>query len=142
MRPGTESPAEYDVCPSGRGTGGDLRLTRRIQVEESWSFVYAKQKNFPYPSKKAPPAAGEAWTSMALDADNKLMVSWLVGPPDSSSAYELMMDLSECVKNRIQLTTDGLAAYLPVVEDVFGADVDFAQLQPAHVPRRQGQPDH
>ena len=106
----------------------DLRLTRRIQVDEIWSFVYAKQKNVPYLSKKAPPEAGDAWTWTALDADNKLMVSWLIGPRDSGSAYNLMLDLSERLVNRIQLTTDGLQAYLPAVEDVFGADVDFAQL--------------
>ena len=52
----------------------------------------------------------------------------LIGPRDQGSAYELMMDLSERVKNRIQLTTDGLAAYLPAVEDVYGAGIDFAQL--------------
>ena len=55
-------------------------------------------------------------------------MSWLIGPRDQGSAYELMMDLSERVKNRIQLTTDGLAAYLPAVEDVYGAGIDFAQL--------------
>lgn len=104
-----------------------LRLTRRVQVDEIWSFVYAKKKNVRF-AKKAPPGAGDAWTWTALDADNKLMVSWLVGPRDSGSAYELMTDLSERVKNRIQLTTDGLAAYLPAVEDVVGAGVDFAQL--------------
>ena len=56
------------------------------------------------------------------------MVSWLTGPRVLGSAYELMMDLSERVKNRIQLTSDGLASYLPAVEDMFGVDVDFAQL--------------
>ena len=105
----------------------DLRLTRRIQVDEIWAFIYAKEKNVRY-AKKAPPGAGDAWTWTALDADNKLMVSWLTGPRDQGSAYELMMDLSERVKNRIQLTSDGLASYLPAVEDVFGADVDFAQM--------------
>ncbi len=105
----------------------DLRLTRRVQVDEIWSYVYAKAKNV-QSAKKAPPGAGDAWTWTALDADNKLMITWLIGPRDSGSAYNLMLDLSERVKNRIQLSTDGLAAYLPAVEDVFGADVDFAQI--------------
>ena len=105
-----------------------LRKTRRVQVDEIWSFVYAKEKNVPYLSKKAPPEAGDTWTWTALDADNKLMVTWLIGPRDQGSAYNLMLDLSERVRNRFQLTTDGLAAYLPAVEDVFGADIDFAQL--------------
>lgn len=106
----------------------NLRKTRRVQVDEIWAFVYAKEKNVPYLSKKAPKEAGDAWTWTALDADNKLMVSWLTGPRDQGSAYNLMLDLSERIRNRIQLTTDGLASYLPAVEDVFGADVDFAQL--------------
>ena len=105
-----------------------LQKTKRVQVDEIWSFIYAKAKNVPHLSKKAPPEAGDAWTWTALDADNKLMVTWLIGPRDEGSAYNLMLDLSERVKNRIQLTTDGLRAYLPAVEDVFGADVDFAQM--------------
>ena len=113
----------------------DLRLTRRVQVDEVWAFIYAKQAHVER-AKKAPPGAGDAWTWTALDADNKLMVSWLTGPRDQGSAYELMMDLSERVKNRIQLTTDGLASYLPAVEGVFGADVDFAQLVKLYGPAK------
>ena len=104
-----------------------LEKTRRVQVDEIWSFIYAKEKNVKY-AKKAPPEAGDAWTWTALDAENKLMITWLIGPRDEGSAYNLMLDLSERVKNRIQLTTDGLRSYLPAVEDVFGADVDFAQM--------------
>ena len=104
-----------------------LDRTRRVQVDEIWAFVYAKEKNVRF-AKKAPPGAGDAWTWTALDADSKLMITWLIGPRDHGSAYNLMLDLSERVKNRIQLTTDGLASYLPAVEDVFGADVDFAQI--------------
>ena len=72
----------------------------------------------------------------ALDADNKLLVSWLTGPRDQGSAYALMLDLSERVKNRIQLTSDGLRAYVPAVEDVFGPDIDFAQLVKLYGPTR------
>ena len=113
----------------------NLCKTRRLQEDEVWSFVYAKEKNVRF-AKKPPPGAGGAWMWTALDADNKLMVSWLVGPRDQGSAYELMMDLSERVKNRIQLTTDGLASYLPAVEDVVGADVDFAQLVKLYGPAK------
>jgi len=105
----------------------NLRRTRRIQVDEIWAFTYAKEKNVRY-AKKPPPGAGDTWTWTALDADSKLMVTWLIGPRDHGSAYNLMLDLSERLPNRVQLTTDGLASYVPAVEDVFGADVDFAQL--------------
>ena len=101
--------------------------TKRVQVDEIWSFVYAKQKNVER-AKKAPPGAGDVWTWTALDADAKLIISWLVGPRDAGSAFTLMTDLRERVTGRVQLTTDGLAAYPNAVEDAFGADVDFSQL--------------
>ena len=100
---------------------------KRVQVDEIWSFVYAKQKNVER-AKKAPEGAGDVWTWTALDADSKLIISWLVGPRDSGSAYTLMQDLHERLAGRVQLTTDGLAAYPNAVEDAFGADVDFSQI--------------
>ena len=101
--------------------------SKRIQVDEIWAFVYAKEKNVPH-AKKAPYGAGDAWTWLALDADHKVMVSWVVGPRTGDSAWELMQDLAERIVGRVQVTTDGLLAYLDAVEGVFGADVDFAQL--------------
>ena len=101
--------------------------SKRIQVGEIWAFVYAKEKNVPH-AKKAPYGAGDVWTWLALDADHKVMVSWVVGPRTGDSAWELMQDLAERIVGRVQITTDGLLAYLDAVEGVFGADVDFAQL--------------
>ena len=100
---------------------------RRVQVDEIWSFTYAKQKHVEH-AKKAPEGAGDTWTWTAIDADSKLIISWLVGPRDLGSAYPFNSDLAERLKYRVQLTSDGLGAYVSAVEDVFGADVDFAQL--------------
>ena len=99
----------------------------RVQVDEIWSFTYAKAKNVEY-AKSAPEGAGDTWTWTALDADHKLIISWLVGPRDLGSAYPFMSDLADRLRYRIQLTSDGLGAYVSAVEDVFGADVDFAQI--------------
>ena len=77
---------------------------------------------------RAPYGAGDTWTWTALDADSKLLVSWLVAPPDTGSAYELMRDLADRIPGRVQITSDGFLPYLSAVEGVFGADVDFAQL--------------
>lgn len=66
--------------------------TRRVQVDEIWSFTYAKQKNVAK-AKAAPTNAGDTWTWTALDADNKLMISWLVGGRDSDYAMAFMDDL-------------------------------------------------
>lgn len=99
----------------------------RIQCDEIWSFTYAKQKNVKT-AKAAPEGAGDTWTWTALDADTKLIVSYLVGGRDGEYAIEFMDDLRSRLENRVQLTTDGHKAYLEAVEGAFGGDVDYAQL--------------
>ena len=101
--------------------------SKRVQCDEIWSFCYAKAKNVAT-AKAAPEGAGDLWTWTALDADSKLMISWLVGDRDAGYANELMQDVASRLTNRVQLTTDGHAPYLQAVEDAFGADVDYAQL--------------
>ncbi|MYZ49285.1 DDE-type integrase/transposase/recombinase [Propylenella binzhouense] len=101
--------------------------TRRCQVDEIWSFTYAKQKNAAT-AKGVVDHAGDTWTWTAIDADSKLVVSWLVGGRDSEYAMALMDDLRSRLGNRVQLTSDGHRAYLEAVEGTFGGDVDYAQL--------------
>ena len=101
--------------------------SQRVQCDEIWSFVHAKAKNVPT-AKKAPDGAGDIWTWTAFDADNKLIISWTVGGRDAGYALDLMDDVRKRLTNRVQLTTDGHAAYLSAVEEAFGADIDFAQL--------------
>jgi IS1 family transposase len=100
--------------------------SKRIQADEIWSF-YAKQRNVAT-AKAAPEEAGDVWTWTAIDADTKLIVSYLVGGRDAGYAHEFMQDVAGCLANRVQLTTDGHKAYLEAVEGAFGADVDYAQL--------------
>ena len=100
---------------------------RRIQVDEIWQFCYAKEKNVP-DAKAATEGAGDTWTWTAIDADSKLIVSWLLGERDRISAYHFIADLAERLTDRIQLTSDGLKLYNWAVEGVFGEDVDYAQL--------------
>jgi IS1 family transposase len=100
---------------------------KRVQVDEIWSFTYAKAKNVPT-AKAAPEGAGDTWTWTAIDADSKLIVSWLVGGRDSEYAIAFMDDLRSRLANRVQLTSDGHRAYLEAVEGAFGGDVDYAQL--------------
>ncbi len=99
----------------------------RVQCDEIWSFTYAKQKNVAT-AKAAPANAGDTWTWTAIDADTKLIVSYLVGGRDAEYAMWFMDDLRARLANRVQLTTDGHRAYLEAVEGAFGADVDYAQL--------------
>lgn len=99
----------------------------RVQVDEIWSFTYAKQKNVAT-AKDAPEGAGDTWTWTALDADSKMIVSYLVGGRDAEYAMWFMDDLAARLANRVQLTSDGHKAYLQAVEGAFGCDVDYAQL--------------
>ncbi len=100
---------------------------KRVQVDEIWSFTYAKQKNVAS-AKAAPEGAGDTWTWTAIDADSKLIVSYFVGGRDGDCAMIFMDDLRSRLANRVQLTSDGHRAYLEAVEGAFGADVDYAQL--------------
>ena len=100
---------------------------RRLQCDEIWAFVGAKQKHV-RPERRAE-GWGDTWTWVALDADTKLVVSFLVGGRDGWWAREFMNDCAARVKGPLQLTTDGHRAYLDAVEGAFGIDVDYAQLQ-------------
>ena len=104
----------------------DLQTTR-VEVDEIWSFTYAKQKNVKT-VKAAPANAGDTWTWTAIDADSKMIVAFLVGGCDAEYAMCFMDDLRSRLANRVKLTSDGHRAYLEAVEGAFGADVDYAQL--------------
>lgn len=101
--------------------------SRRVQCDEIWSFVGAKDKNVPA-EKRGQFGIGSVWTWTAIDADSKLIVSWLVGTRDGGAAYTFMQDVASRLSNRVQLTTDGHTPYLEAVEGAFGCDIDYAQL--------------
>ena len=100
---------------------------RRIECDEVWAFVYAKKANVA-DAVAAPEKAGDAWTFSALDADSKLIVSYLVGQRNGESAIDLMDDLRSRLEDRPLISTDGLKAYIEGVEGAFGGDVDFVQV--------------
>lgn len=100
---------------------------RRVQVDEVWTFTAAKQANVPN-MKQPVENAGDTWTWTAIEADTKLLISWLVGGRDSDYAIAFMDDLRERLANRVQLSSDGHHAYFDAVEDTFGDDVDYAQV--------------
>ena len=101
--------------------------SKRIQVDEIWSFTYAKQKNVAG-AKSAPDGAGDTWTWTAIDADSKMIVSYFIGGRDGECAMWFIDDLRTRLANRVQLTSDGLKAYLEAVEGAFGGDIDYAIL--------------
>jgi IS1 family transposase len=100
---------------------------KRIQCDEIWSFVGAKEKNVPR-EQRGLGFRGDVWTWTAIDADSKLAVSWLVGNRSYFYAKKLMEDLQGRLASRVQLTTDGHKVYLQAVEKAFAGEVDYAML--------------
>ena len=100
----------------------------RIEVDEIWSFVYAKAKNVEQ-AKAAPRGAGDVWTWVAMCPETKLVPSWRIGDRTLDTATAFMKDLQSRLAHRVQLTSDGHKAYLEAVEEAFGCDVDYAMLQ-------------
>lgn len=104
----------------------DLKTTR-IEVYEIWSFTYAKQKNAKT-AKAAPTNSGDTWIWTAIDADSRMLMSYLVGGRDAEYAMWFMDDLRSRLANRVQLTSDEHISYIQGAEGASGADVDCAQL--------------
>ncbi len=100
---------------------------KKIQCDEIWGFVYAKEKNVPE-QKQGQFGYGDVWTFTAIDAETKLIPSWLVGLRNLECAIAFTNDLKARLTNRVQITTDGHKMYLEAVENAFGTEVDYAQL--------------
>ena len=100
---------------------------RRVQCDEIWSFVYAKDKNLSQ-SERDSGQKGSMWTWTAIDADSKLVISYLIGACDAGYAWEFMRDVSERLSTRVQLTTDGHKPYLAAVDAAFAGEIDYAML--------------
>jgi transposase-like protein len=108
--------------------------SRQIEVDEIWGFIGAKRKH----AQRAG-MYGDVWTFIALDSDTKLIPAFIVGKRDMYHAKAFMADLAARLKDRVQLSSDSLPAYIDAAECAFGSEVDFGQLvktysvsQPSH----------
>lgn len=108
---------------------------KRVQCDEIWSFCYAKEKNVPK-EHKGELGYGDIYTWVAIDADTRLVLTWLAGRRDDSFARAFIGDLAGRLANRVQITTDGHSPYLGAVQRAFGNEVDYAMLQ-----KRYGRPE-
>ena len=112
---------------------------QRLQVDELWSFVFAKQKNVKPKHFENGGYAGDVWTWIAIDADTKLIPSFMIGQRDPETARAFMEDLAGRLSNRLQLTSDGLKAYLSAVKSAFVSDIDYAMLIKIYGNNSEGQ---
>jgi len=115
------------ACADYQDTAIRNVAAKRVQIDEIWSFVGAKRKNVTA-ENTARGAVGDVWTFVAIEAQSKLVLSWLVGLRDAGCATEFMQDVAGRLANRIQLTTDGHKMYLSAVDDAFGGEIDYSML--------------
>ena len=101
---------------------------RRLECDELHSFVQIRECHVPEEKKGRVLGYGEVWTFTAIDAETKLVPCWIVGRRDAETAKEFINDLASRLAHRVQITTDGLKAYVEAVEEALGCEVDFAQL--------------
>lgn len=100
---------------------------KRLELDEIWSFCFAKQKNVPV-EKQGEFGYGDVYTWVSIDSETKLVPCWYVGRRDGQSAMEFVKDLASRLANRVQITTDGFKAYLNAIEESFGSEIDYAML--------------
>lgn len=98
---------------------------KRVQVDEIWTYVFKHEKRV---TSDDPPAFGDQYVFVAMDADTKLVISHIIGKRSPATAFDFMEDLRSRLLSRVQLTSDGFKPYLTAVEDNFGSDVDYAML--------------
>ncbi|MGH9617233.1 MAG: IS1 family transposase, partial [Acidobacteriaceae bacterium] len=97
----------------------------RLEMDEIWGFVGKKERNVRLEDN---PNLGSVWTFCAIDAETKLVPAFKVGNRDAATAKAFMQDVASRMNNRLQISTDGLHAYVEAIETAFGADVDYAQI--------------
>jgi IS1 family transposase len=110
--------------------------SKRVQVDEIWSFVHSKEQNVK--DDQWGKGYGDVWTWVALDADSKLVINWHVGGRDQGAAQLFVTNLAERLNDRIQLTSDGWGPYREAVKRAFGTDVDYAMLVKEYAAVRHG----
>lgn len=99
---------------------------RRLELDELWSFVAKKQRTV-RPSEDAA-GIGDQWVYVAICAESKLIPAYLVGKREAANTNQFVADLAARLRNRVQLSTDGLRQYVEAIDHAFGADVDYAQI--------------
>lgn len=110
-----------------------------LQFDEIWGFIGKKEKHCTIDDN---PELGDVWTFCAVDADTKLVPSFKVGKRDHTTANAFVQDVASRMKNRVQISTDALRAYVAAVEKAFGADVDYGQIVKTYTHDVSISPDH
>jgi len=97
----------------------------RLEMDELWGFVGKKDRNVKMGDSME---VGSVWTFCAIDAETKLVPAFKVGDRDAKTTTEFVQDVANRMKNRVQISTDGMMKYVDAMEKAFGNDVDYAQI--------------
>jgi IS1 family transposase len=98
----------------------------RLEMDEIWGFVGKKDRHV---RPGDDPQFGNVWTFCVIDADTKLVPTFRVsGDRDVKTATAFVLDVADRMKNRVQISTDGLAAYVKAIDWAFGGNVDYGQI--------------
>jgi IS1 family transposase len=117
---------------------------RLLEMDEIWGFIGKKEKHV---KPEDPSEVGSVWTFCAIDADTKLVPAFRVGERDAATANAFLEDVAGRMAYRVQISTDGLNAYVNAIESAFGANVDYGQIIKTYGPttvgdhRRYSQPE-
>jgi IS1 family transposase len=109
----------------------------RLEMDEIWGFVGKKERHVKVDD---PPEVGSVWTFCAIDAETKLVPAFRVGDRDAATANAFLQDVAARMRNRVQISTDGLSAYEQAIERSFGGDADYGQIIKTYGPTTAG--DH
>jgi len=113
---------------------------KQLQFDELWGFIGKKERHV-RPDDN--PQLGDVWTFCAIDSDTKLVPSFKVGKRNLPTANAFVSDVASRMRNRVQISSDALRAYVDAIEMAFGANVDFAQIiktyvtDDSHIPERR-----
>lgn len=99
---------------------------KRLEIDELWAFVQKKERHVTREDDRS--RVGDTWTYVAIDANTKLVPAFLTGKRDAATTNAFIADVSRRLKNRVQISTDGLRLYVQAIERSFGEDVDYAQI--------------
>ena len=99
---------------------------RLLQIDEIWGFIGKKQKMLkPFDN---PNELGDIWTFVAIDAESKLVPTYRVGQKSIDVVQDFMDDLKSRLRGKVQISTDAFSTYMYTIDNVFGPEVDFAQI--------------
>src|SRR5437870_11932538 len=101
-----------------------------MQFDEVWGFMGKKERHLRVDDN---PGYGDVWTFCAIDAETKLVPSFLCGKRNHETANAFVQDVASRMRNRVQISTDALRGYVEAVEQSFGADVDYGQIVKVYV---------